>query len=67
MRRKIIHQLGVHLHNRLILVWVLSMGHDSYRTAQPCSVCLPNIFLFLLKRFSVHLIDFHFSVRNLSV
>lgn len=67
MRRKTVHQHGVHLQSRLILLWVLSVRHDSYGTTQPCSVCLPNIFFFLPKCFSVRLIDFHFSVRNLSV
>lgn len=60
------HKLGVYLHNRLIMFLVQSLGHDSHRAARRFSVCLPNIFLLLPKHFLVHLIDLHFSVRNLS-
>jgi len=63
---KIVHEPGVYLHNRLIMFLVRSMGHDSHRAAQHFSVCLSDIFLFLPKHFMVHLIDLHFSVRNLS-
>lgn len=64
--KKIVCELGVYLHNRLIMFLVWSMGDDSPRAAQRFSVCLPNIFLFLPKHCLVRLIDLHFSVRNLS-
>lgn len=42
--KKIVHELDVYLHNRLIMFSVRSMGQESHRAAQHVSVCLPNPF-----------------------